>query len=353
MSATINASTTSGLVMSSDLSGSLQLQTNSGTTALTIDTSQNVGIGTSTPDIFTSGNKVLGLYNGSGVAQMQISGSTAARIDFGLGTTRYGLIYQDSTNFMQIGTLTALPINFSTNNTERMRITSGGSVLIGQTTAPSSGTGLTTNGVQYNYSTSGGGLIQTPNGTGLSFYTYTGVMGSETYTERMRIDSSGNLLVGTTSTQASSKFLVSIIPGTTTGYATLPTTATGYTAATFLNSVAAGIGSITTTTVATLFNTTSDYRLKTVIGNVTNSGQRIDALEPIEYDWNEGGRTRGFLAHKFAEIYPNSVTGEKDAIDKDGKPVYQGMQASTPEVMADLIAEIQSLRKRVAQLESK
>ena len=113
------------------------------------------------------------------------------------------------------------------------------------------------------------------------------------------------------------------------------------------------VGSISVSTVLTTYNTTSDYRLKTVIGSVNNAGERIDALQPIEYDWNSGGRTRGFLAHQFAEVYPTSVNGEKDAVDKEGNPVYQAMQASTSEVMADLIAEIQSLRKRVAQLESK
>jgi len=113
------------------------------------------------------------------------------------------------------------------------------------------------------------------------------------------------------------------------------------------------VGSIAVTTVLTTYNTTSDYRLKTVIAPVIDAGQRLDALKPIEYDWKVGGRTRGFLAHQFAEVYPTSVSGEKDAVDEDGKPVYQAMQASTPEVMADLVAEIQSLRKRVALLESK
>jgi hypothetical protein len=123
----------------------------------------------------------------------------------------------------------------------------------------------------------------------------------------------------------------------------------------FQNSAGTTCGSITRvgTTNAVVYNTTSDYRLKNVIGSIADAGNRIDALEPIEYDWNTGGRTRGFLAHQFAEVYPSSVTGEKDAVDAEGNPIYQGMQAATSEVMADLIAEIQSLRKRVALLESK
>jgi hypothetical protein len=110
------------------------------------------------------------------------------------------------------------------------------------------------------------------------------------------------------------------------------------------------IGTIAQTgTTGVLYNVTSDYRLKTVVGAVTGQGARIDALEPIEYTWNsDGSRTRGFLAHKFQEVYVNSVTGTKDAVDADGKPKYQQMQAATSEVIADLVAEIQSLRKRLA-----
>jgi hypothetical protein len=83
-------------------------------------------------------------------------------------------------------------------------------------------------------------------------------------------------------------------------------------------------------------------------------GERLDALEPIEYTWNvNGSRTQGFLAHKFQEVYADSVTGKKDAVDVDGNPVYQSMQAGSAEVIADVVAELKSLRKRVAFLESK
>jgi len=119
----------------------------------------------------------------------------------------------------------------------------------------------------------------------------------------------------------------------------------------FRNSATTSIGSITrvTTTNAVIYNTTSDYRLKNVIGAVTGQGERIDALKPIDYKWKDSGaNARGFLAHEFQEVYENSVTGTKDAVDAKGNPVYQAMQPSTPEVIADLVAEIQSLRKRLA-----
>jgi hypothetical protein len=115
------------------------------------------------------------------------------------------------------------------------------------------------------------------------------------------------------------------------------------------------IGSITQNgTTAVAYNTTSDYRLKTFISPVTGAGARLDALKPVEYEWKaDGKRARGFFAHEFQQVYADSVTGEKDEVDAEGKPVYQAMQASTTEVIADLVAEIQSLRSRVAALEAK
>jgi hypothetical protein len=124
----------------------------------------------------------------------------------------------------------------------------------------------------------------------------------------------------------------------------------------FANSTGGNIGNINrvTTTNAVVYNTTSDYRLKTVTGAVTGQGARIDALKPIDYLWTEGGQqARGFLAHEFQAVYSSSVSGTKDAVDADGNPEYQSMQAATSEVIADLVAEIQSLRQRIKTLENK
>ena len=184
--------------------------------------------------------------------------------------------------------------------------------------------------------------------------------------ERARIDSSGNLLVGTTSLYG--RLTISSTGTRTAGFIQTDNTdrtslyiknvyaqgAQSATMAQFINSADAEVGSIKSTTTATLYNTTSDYRLKTVIGAVSGAGERIDALEPIEYTWKaDGSHTRGFLAHKFQEVYAGSVSGEKDAVDAKGNPVYQAMQASSSEVIADLVAEIQSVRQRLAALETK
>jgi len=170
-------------------------------------------------------------------------------------------------------------------------------------------------------------------------------------TEIMRT-SSGNLLVGNSSVSgvitsggicvAPGAGIGSILIGHTSG------TASGESYASFWynNTV---IGTITQAgTTGVLYNVTSDYRLKDVVGSISDSGSRIDALQPINYTMKaDGSAQRGFLAHQFQAIYPNSVSGEKDAVDAEGKPIYQAMQASSPEVMADLIAEIQSLRARL------
>jgi hypothetical protein len=184
--------------------------------------------------------------------------------------------------------------------------------------------------------------------------------------EAMRVDSSARLLVGVTTPSISASQSGEFYGATTYGYVFVNTTAGNYpmsvwnqgTTGTralvaFMYGASATIsGSITYNGTVTIYNTTSDYRLKTVVGAVTDAGQRIDALQPVEYTWNSTGqRTRGFLAHQFQEVYAQSVTGDKDKIDVDGKPVYQQMQAGSAEVIADLVAEIQSLRKRLTALE--
>ena len=175
----------------------------------------------------------------------------------------------------------------------------------------------------------------------------------------MTLDASGNLLVGQTSgtgrisvTQFGSNDVIKTAIGTSGAACTVSGSGTTMTSLYMVTSSGLA-GQIINSGTTTIYSVTSDHRLKTVLGNVSGSGERIDALQPIEYEWKaDGERTRGFLAHKFQEVYPNSVVGEKDAVDAEGQPVYQTMQAGTSEVIADLVAEIQSLRKRLAALES-
>ena len=111
-------------------------------------------------------------------------------------------------------------------------------------------------------------------------------------------------------------------------------------------------GSITSNGTSTAYNTSSDYRLKDNPQPLTNSGAFIDALKPKTWNWKvDGSKGVGFIAHEVQEVSPNSVVGEKDAVDAEGKPIMQAMEYGSAEFIANIIAELQSLRQRVAQLE--
>jgi hypothetical protein len=317
-----------------------------------------------------SGDGVLRLYT----AGTQYGGIASAAWAFGGGASTTDLTVLASNNLI-----------LGTNGSERARITSGGDFGIG-TTSPAqkldvtgniqtTGTsGWVTDGnTAFVYFGDSNNRIGGVRGSDMGFYTDYAAMelsagaggGSPSATqlikfktanaERARIDSSGNLLVGTTNNDPKASAVTGVVLRPTN--LEVSTFGTGG----FFNLISGTgtlisfrqantvVGSIDVTASLTTYNTTSDYRLKTVIGPVVDAGQRIDALQPVEYTWNSNGAsTRGFLAHQFQEVYAGSVSGTKDAVDEEGKPVYQSMQASTSEVIADLVAELQSLRARLA-----
>jgi len=115
------------------------------------------------------------------------------------------------------------------------------------------------------------------------------------------------------------------------------------------------IGSINQSgTTGILYNTTSDYRLKNISGPLTTARDFVMALKPKVGTWvSDGSPFVGFLAHEFQAVSPASVTGARDAVDEDGKPIYQTLSASSPETIANMVAFMQELQSRLAALESK
>ena len=92
---------------------------------------------------------------------------------------------------------------------------------------------------------------------------------------------------------------------------------------------------------------------------MTGALAKVSALKPVTYKWkSDGSDGQGFIAHELAEVVPDAVTGEKDAVDADGKPQYQGIDVSF--LVATLTAAIQEqqaiitdLKARVEALENK
>ena len=75
-------------------------------------------------------------------------------------------------------------------------------------------------------------------------------------------------------------------------------------------------------------------------------------LKPCTYKWNaDGSNGEGFIAHELAEVCPQAVTGEKDAVDADGKPKYQGIDVSF--LVATLTAAIQEQQAIIESLKAR
>jgi hypothetical protein len=255
---------------------------------------------------------------------------------------------------------------FSKDGTERMRLTPDGYFLVGGTTT---GLGAAGRGV-IEASGSGSAILGLSTGGATAGYVYHDGTGMSVWQqlnsymafgtnglERMRITAIGDLLVGTTAT--SGRVTLGNNTGGANGFVAIQTEAGGYN---FLSKATSNggtyyhaefqqtgtsVGSITSSGSTTAYNTSSDYRLKDIDGPIANSGAYIDALKPVQGSWKaDGSRFIGLLAHEAQEVSETQIaTGEKDGEE------MQAMDYSAPEIIANLIAEIQSLRARVAQLE--
>jgi hypothetical protein len=181
---------------------------------------------------------------------------------------------------------------------------------------------------------------------------------------------SGSVFAGATSGGA--KVVAEAIATGTTYSASWP--ATGGTAL-YMQVNSSAVGSITTTTSATAYNTSSDYRLKTDAQPMTGATDRLKQLNPVNFEWiADGTRVDGFLAHEAQAVVPEAVTGAKDAmrdeeyevtpavLDDDGNvvteavmgtrsvPDYQGIDQS--KLVPLLVATIKELEARITALEA-
>jgi hypothetical protein len=323
MATLINADTSDGLKLTSDTSGEIQLQS-AGTTAVTIDTSQRAAF---------------------------VAGTAALPAITTTGDTNTGMFFP-----------AADTIAFAEGGTEAMRINSSGNVGIG-TSSPNGLAELRRdaaapylvlnrdNDKQWGASISSTGNLAFQYGT-----TYASMAIS---TPAMAINSSGNVLVGCTTAPSASVAGVSLSSPTSAAPRISVGANTGlYTALGFTNGNG-NVGAINTTGSSTQYATSSDYRLKENIVPMTGALARVSLLKPVTYSWKSDGITgEGFIAHELQEVIPDCVSGEKDAVDAEGNPKYQGVDTSF--LVATLTAAIQeqqaiieTLTTRVEALEAK
>jgi hypothetical protein len=168
------------------------------------------------------------------------------------------------------------------------------------------------------------------------------------WSEAMRIDSNGNVMVGTIAADGDG---LSIKPrasggGTTTQllFDRVDTATTGF-ALVFHNNSSL-VGSITYTNSATSYNTSSDQRLKENIADADDAGSKIDAIQVRKFDWKADGSHQdyGMVAQELIEVAPEAVSAPEDPEEMMG--------VDYSKLVPMMLKEIQSLRARIAALES-
>ena len=123
------------------------------------------------------------------------------------------------------------------------------------------------------------------------------------------------------------------------------------TVATFARGGIGTVGTISVTTSATSYNTSSDHRLKENVVELTGATARLKQLEPKRFNFIADANTTvdGFLAHEVSGIVPEAITGTHNEVDADDNPVYQGIDQS--KLVPLLVATIKELEARIVALE--
>ena len=365
-----------GIILASE-TGALNLQTTAaqpiifntnGSERARIDSSGNVGIGTSSPS-----QKLA-------VSSADASGTAVNIINTSTGGYSWNIFSVGSA--ASLGPVGSLVFRDSTNGATRALIDSSGNLLVGTTTAnanfyvygaPVSYAGLNATAIfssSASQSTGTGGLLAfegkyTSGGALANFAAigglkenstdnnYSGYLGFYTRSngslpaERARIDSSGNLLVGTTSASSPTSGIV-ITPSFSAANASgigisHPSGTSSGAVYSFFFYNGSGIGSITQSgTTAVLYNVTSDQRLKENIVDAPEFGSVIDSIKVRSYDWKTDNthQRAGFIAQELVTVAPEAVHQPADPEEM--------MAVDYSKLVPMLVKEIQDLRKRLA-----
>jgi hypothetical protein len=335
----------------------------SGAESMRINSSGNVGIGTSSPNgrlsvLSPSTAQAIAIWN-------RASDNTYGGVYFKTsdGATDQSNILNEKAGTNGAGLLFYTKADGG-SSTERMRIDSSGNVGIGTTSPKSIGAGYQSLDVR---GSTGGGFYFGPSGASNYSFLYASASATDFGTtaaaplrfytsdaERARINSSGNLRLGLTGdidTNNPERFGVSYTYPQT-GMA-MKNGATDTTYAILFTNPNGIVGSIQTSASATSYVTSSDYRLKENIAPMTGALAKVALLKPVTYKWKvDGSDGEGFIAHELQEVAPYAVSGEKDGEEMQGVD-YGKITPLLTAALQEAIAEIQSLKARVAELEAK
>ena len=267
------ASNFSDLIFGRDFSGTF-------TENMRITNGGNVGIGTT--DVSEKLEVVGGDVNGT--LRISANETDSCFLTIGASTTETRIV---SSSYGSFGDLT-----FYTGGSHRMRIQSGGTVLVGKTSSNSGTTGVELNPV---------GLVMATRNNNLPLLVN-------------RIGTDGTVIS--------------------------------------IRNDNSQVGSISVSGSTTSYNTSSDYRLKENVVDLTGALEKIEQLQPKRFNFISNAETTvdGFIAHEIQSVIPEAVFGEKDAVDDEGNPDYQGIDQS--KIVPLLVGAIKELKAEIETLKS-
>jgi hypothetical protein len=344
--------------------------TASRTALMTVAATGNVGINTTNP---------LGKFEVHGQSRFASSASSAVLLIDAAATSTNGVDIQSS----YYGGAGYGPMKFSTGGSERMRIDSSGQLLVNTTTALAqttiykAGSGLQVSSPQLtlqNAVVDGG----TGDGPGINFANATGAVSNigssgdgamffsnrantgAGWSERMRIDSSGTVLMGQTTNPATATLVLRVATGSANGVNAQITSNTG-TSFPWSNYNATGsyVGGISCTSSATSFPTSSDFRLKKDIEDAPSAIDKVLNTKVVSHNWinDESHVEFGFIAQDLQNIIPQAVIKGTDkadgSMDMPWGVDYSKIVPLLVKSIQELKATVDAQAARIAALEAR